>query len=618
MSYSDPFRNQQSSPLSRTLRKIVLQGNMQLNWPEGYAGVDYIASINLIESLAPNFSVALPPADGANEGTAALFINHGALRIVINDSSGTQLTDLQPGESKYILCVDNTTVTGVWRVTGFGATTSTANAAALAGGGLVALGGRLAAAYPVSTTSSNLTVREEDRAKVFVFNAGSATVTLPSYDIVSNFFIGIKNSGSGTVSIVAPAGTVDGFATFSLAPNESIFVYGSGTPSWYTIGFGRSTEFQFTKLVKDVSAGGTIELSSSEVSNKLLQFIGSPTTDVQIILPSVVGIYFVQNTYASTNSLTIKTASGSGVALDSSSRAILYCDGVNVVAAQSVAVGTNLSVIDGSLNAPSISFAADVNTGLYRADVDTLGIASDGVDAARFHRTVSSINGRLGIGTTAPASQLHVNSGANEAIRVQGTGALSSYWNTGGTARFGYRSQGLNTKNGITYNKISESIEGEGEYAVSINGVERFTVTKTGIIVNGTVESGNAVIPYATLEANTFTGVQQLPAERLKFVSFGSLPAGTKNIDLALAGTFSCSFTGIVNFTFTNKPPAGYDQTVYLKTINGAAFPPVWPVGTRHPRGVKPVLSSGIDLLAIWYDAELQCHVVGLVWPDYK
>lgn len=619
MNYSDPFGIQQSTPLTRTLRRIELQKNMQLNWPDGYFGPDYVASINEINPAAIGFAVTMPDAELANEGTGLLMINIGQFRVVIKNYEAVEITDLEPGQAKYLYCVDNNTAGGEWRITSFGSTTHSADAAALAGPGTAAIGGRLAAAHPVSISASNIVLTAADRAKVLVANAGSSTLTLPAYTIGNDFFIGVKNGGSGTVTVVAPAGEIDGYPDLKLAPNESTWICCSGTPDWYTLGFGRSTEFQFTKLVKDISAGGTITLTSAEASNKLMQFIGAPDEDVIVIVPSVVGIYYVQDSFSGPNSMTLKTASGSGVALSATDRAILYCDGVNVVAAQSAAVGTNISIVDGSLTTPSVNFAADPNTGIYRADVDTFGISSNGQNAAMFRYDKSSIAGKLGVGTSDPAAWAHIRSGAAEALRIQGTGATQTFWNTAGDKRFGLIAAGEITESNVTRNELVDSVEGApGQRHFLIDNVKRLSVTKDGIVVNGNILNQQGQAFFASLAANTFTGVQQLTAERFKFVSMGNLAAGTRNIDLSLAGTFSGVLTGVVNFTFSNKPPEGYDQTVYLKLMNGATYPPVWPNGTKHPKGVKPVLTSGIDLLAIWYDPELQAHVVGLVWPDYK
>lgn len=617
MNYSDPFGIQQSSPLSRTMRQIQLQKDMQLNWPEGYHGPDYIASINEVNAFAPTFALILPNAILANEGTGMMFVNIGQYRTVLKNFKGVQISELEPGQAKYLYCTDNTSDAGEWRITTFGSTTHTADAVALAGPGTAAISGRLAAAMPVGVTASSVVVTSADRAKLLVANAGSATITLPAYTIGNSFYVGVKNGGSGTVTVIAPSGEIDGYPDLKLAPNESAWVCCSGTPDWYTVGFGRSTEFQFTKLVKDITVGGVITLTSAEASNKLMQFIGAPEQNVTVIVPSVVGIYYVQDSFSGPNTLTIKTASGSGVALSATDRAILYCDGVNVVAAQSAAVGTNISVIDGSLVTPSVNFAADPNTGLYRADVDTFGIASNGQNAAQFRYDKSSVAGKFGVGTTDPVAYLHVRSGTAEALRLQGTGAYQSFWNTEGDKRYGYIGADSVTRDGFTFNEIRDFVDGEGERVFLINGTKRFSINKDGIYINGGIFSANGQT-FASLASNTFTGVQQIAAERFKFVALGSLSAGVHNIDLAAAGSYSCVLTGVPTFTFSNKPPAGYDQTTYLKVLNGATYPPVWPAGTKHPKGVKPVLSTGIDLLAIWYDPEFQQHVVGLVWGDIK
>jgi hypothetical protein len=610
MNYSDPFAIQENTPLSRALRTIELQDNQQLNWPDGYTGPDFIAAINLINTYEDNLMLMMPSAFGANMGTGMLFINIGDKTALIGNIGGFQITSVRAGEAKYLYCADNTYEAGDWRSIVFGQGTSEADAVQLAGNGVTAIGGKLHAAHQVTLTASDVNVTPGDRAKVFAASDGSVTLNLPSYTVVGNsFFFGANNAGSGTLKLKAPNGsTIDGYTSLSLAPNESVFVFCSGTSKWYTIGYGRSTQFQFTKLVKDVSPAGNIVLTSAEASNKLLQFIGNPAADVIVIVPSVVGIYYVQCSYGGSSALTIKTLNGAGVSLGSSDRVILYCDGTDVVSAQSVAVGTNLAIVDGSLNSPAISFSADPNTGLYRADVETLGLASNGVESARFNYLYSAITGKLGVGLVNPAVQLHVKAGQAEALRLQGTGAYMTFYNTVGDTRSGY----------IAGDDLllKDFVDGKGERQFFINGVKRLTVNETGIVVNGSIQSSSE--PYATLSANTFTGIQTVPVQRFKVLSLGNV-SGPVQIDLAVASTFTATITAATTFSFKNAPPAGFDQTVYLKLTNasvGAAFI----AGTQFPNnGTPPAYSTnGRDLLAVWYDVEQQTYVVGTVWKGYK
>ncbi|MFN3819180.1 tail fiber domain-containing protein [Blastomonas sp.] len=62
-----------------------------------------------------------------------------------------------------------------------------------------------------------------------------------------------------------------------------------------------------------------------------------------------------------------------------------------------------LAFADGSAAAPTIGFAGDSDTGLFRPAANTLGIAIGGAEAARF-----AASGGLGIGTETPAGAVHV------------------------------------------------------------------------------------------------------------------------------------------------------------------------------------------------------------------
>jgi len=65
---------------------------------------------------------------------------------------------------------------------------------------------------------------------------------------------------------------------------------------------------------------------------------------VTVNVPAVVAVYYTQSTYSGAFNLTVKTVSGSGVTLSPGDRAILYCDGVNVVSAQTAsAPASNIS-----------------------------------------------------------------------------------------------------------------------------------------------------------------------------------------------------------------------------------------------------------------------------------
>ena len=440
-SYTKVFGNDNVPPSGKTYRLIPLVADTTLNWPFNYDGGDYIADINDVTGSADNWRMNLPPANQASTGQDLLIRNIGLRVFQVNNASSVPVATLLPGEVKYFYLSSNNTSAGVWNVFTFGTGASAADAASLQGSGLTVIGSRLAAAHPVYSLADNVDATVDDRAKIFVYTGGSNTLTLPNASTLGdNWFIGVRNAGSGSITITTTGiDRVDHQSSLVLSPGESLFVFCSGA-TFFTVGYGRSTQFQFTKLVKDVSAGGTFTLTSGEAANKLLQFTGSPASNVVINVPAIVGVYYVHNLYSGSATLTVKTASGSGETLSSNEKAILFCDGTNVIAAQATSGGgggggggggtvTFSGVFsDGTVSAPSISFNTDSNLGFWRQASDVLGLACNGVEVMRWGTASTSLLiGNLGVGTLSPNGKLDVRG-----VGVfSGGGALSGSLPTG-------------------------------------------------------------------------------------------------------------------------------------------------------------------------------------------
>lgn len=399
MNYNDVFARTAIPPSGEAYRYITLTSSVRLNWPQNYDGEDYLANINTLDSRVVGAQLYLANASAASTGADLLFVNVGTNDISIVDAAGGAVAVIKPGEAKYIWLTDNTTLAGKWSVLNYGSGPSALNAPALVGAGMFAAGGHLNVGLPVTVNTSSITIIETHRARVISCIAGSVTVSLPPADSLGNaFFFALRNNGTGTVTVQPQTNErIDGLTALALAPNESCFVFCSGD-AFYTIGYGRSTQFQFTKLVKDVSAGGTFTLTSAEAAAKLLQFTGTPATNVTINVPAVVAIYYIQNTFTGQRTLTISTAGGAGVTLNNTDRVIAYCDGVNVVSAQSTSIGSNVSIVDGSAGAPALNFAADADTGIYRAGTGAVGISGNGQQIALFSSDVVNFKGEV----TAP------------------------------------------------------------------------------------------------------------------------------------------------------------------------------------------------------------------------
>ena len=87
---------------------------------------------------------------------------------------------------------------------------------------------------------------------------------------------------------------------------------------------------------KDVSASGTVTLSASEASYKIITLTGTITSDTSVVLPTKSGAYWIiRNNTGGSYTITVKTSGGAGVAITIGETAVVYCDGTDIVASHS-------------------------------------------------------------------------------------------------------------------------------------------------------------------------------------------------------------------------------------------------------------------------------------------
>jgi hypothetical protein len=372
MSFISPFTGNVIQPTDVSYRAITLSANTQLQWPiNGSATDDYFARIMNVTATAGSLNLEMPPANQASVGNDALIRNVGATTFTVADYDGNTIVSVAAGEAKYIYITTNSTEAGTWGVIAFGVGSSTADAASLAGYGLKAINTTLNQSSPVQTFSSSYTAVDSDRAATYVWTAGSGTLTLTGASTLGNdWFIIVRNNGTGTLTVSPAAGLINGAASIALQPADSAFIVCSGA-AFFTVGLGRSTQFNFTQLTKAV-ASGTYTLTASEASNVVQKYTGTLSGNVTVELPQTIQVYYITNQTDGTGAgyqitFTTTAAGGATATVPAGQQVILLCDSVNLLNASTIAAGAvNISVVDGTVGAPSINFATETSTGIYR------------------------------------------------------------------------------------------------------------------------------------------------------------------------------------------------------------------------------------------------------------
>lgn len=380
MSYNSPFTGNVVQPTDVSYREITLSANLQLEWPiNGTTTGDVAARIMEVSATTSGLRIDMPPANQASVGQDALFRNLGANTFTVADYDGNTIVSIAAGQARYIYITDNPDEAGTWGVISFGAGSSAVDAATLAGYGLKAISATLNQSHTITTFSSDYTAVAADRARVYVWDAGAGTLTLPTAASLGNdWFIMIRNGGTGSLA-VTPTGTlINGVASIDLQPADSCFVCCSGT-AYFTVGLGKVSQFNFTQLTKTVTTG-TVTLTSAEAANVVQKYIGTLSGAVTVEIPQTVQVYYITNQTVDPGpydiTFTTGVPGGATAVVPAGNQVILLCDSVNIYNASTVAAGASVfSLSNGTVSNPSLNFAGETNTGMYRPGSGEIGFS---------------------------------------------------------------------------------------------------------------------------------------------------------------------------------------------------------------------------------------------------
>ena len=443
MSFNSPFTGTVIQPTDVSYRSITLSADSTLSWPINGSDTDNAAArVMDVSSLSSGLVLAGVTVTGTAgqcscTTTPSLFV--GQAIVVTGVLTGTA-TGIVSGNTYYIILTNGTTTFTLSATSGGTAVATTAGTttgltftldsftldmppANQASVGIDALFGRLRpltcqrnpklslsldwwqrkmrglkaisntlnAANEVNTFGSNYTALDTDRASTYVWTGGSGTLALTAVATLGNdWYMMVRNGGTGTLTIAPVSGLINAASTIALQPADSCVICCSGS-AFFTVGLGRSTEFNFTQLTKAVAASNTYTLTSSEAANTVQKYTGTGSGNVTVVLPQTVQVYYITN-QTSGLQITFTTSGGGGTAIvPASQQVILLCDSINLLNASTIAAGAvNISLVDGTVGAPALNFQTETSTGIYRPTSGEFGIAILGVKL--FGLTATGLN----------------------------------------------------------------------------------------------------------------------------------------------------------------------------------------------------------------------------------
>ncbi len=451
-SFTNTFGGTVVYPADVSYRAVALTANVTLTWPTELAtNTNVVSSIMDVTPSGAGFTIRMPDATQASVGQTALFFNVGASSFTVADNSGNTIQTIASGQAWQIYLTDNTTVNGTWRPIQYGAGTSSASASALAGAGLKAITTTLNQAAPTTLLSANYTLTSVDRARVIVWNGGAGTFTLPSAATAGNdWFFDARNSGTGGLTI-QPAGgeLINGQANLVFNPGDSARIITDGI-NFYTIGYGQSATFSFDYVsISLTGQPSPYTLSGTNLNRIAYQFSGILTANMEIIVPNTIQQYWIRNTTTGSYTLTVKTSGGTGVIIVQNGASILYCDGTNVVQAETANLSVPVAIAQGGTGATTAGTAlvnlggTSLGIGIFTATNGATARASIGAAASGANSDITSLSGLTtplsvpqggtGLTTTPSDGRLLIGNGTNYTLANLTAGAGINITNGAGS-----------------------------------------------------------------------------------------------------------------------------------------------------------------------------------------
>lgn len=556
--YTSVFGGGTQYPSDVSYIAIALTANITLEWPlEASTGDDIAARVLDVTPDAAARVITMPPADETAPGQLILLINRGPDSYFVRDNAGGAIITVADGESWTILLTATSNAAGTWYSYQNGSVTSQAQAASLAGFGLTATGSTLSQEQDVTTFTMDYTAGVADRAKAYVWTGGLGTLTLTAAGTLGNgWFMSARNEGAGNLTVDCSGGDlVNGEGSLTLRPGDSCTINCDGT-SFFTVGLGQDPVFAFDFTSIDLTgAGATYTLSGAELNRIAYRFFGVLANNVKVVVPATTQQYWVANdTTGGSFTVSIATAAqASPVTVNRDARGIYYCQGSEVIHAETASIAVPIAISDGGTGATTAS-GARINIGGTATGIAVFTAASQAAARTAIAGAASGANSDI-LSLTGLTTPLGVAFGGTGLATTPTNGKLPIGNGTDYTLATLTQGSGVTITNGA--GSITISADGSGGTVTSISGSGGTTgLTLTGGPITGT---GTLTLGGTLIVANGGTGVVTLTGV-LKGNGTSAFTAATAGTDYVAPGTAT---------TFTAKQTfAGATTTLAMKLVN--------------------------------------------------
>lgn len=363
MTFTQVFGGGTLDPAQPSYKAYTASTSITSVWPiESAASNNVVAAINDITFSATGLTFTLPPANEVSVGYNALFNNVGSNQFTVLDNAGNIIVTATAGAAWSAYVTHNSTASGSYRTYQMGAGTSSAAAGTLAGLGIKAITTTLNQEYPCgfSYSSTPQTLLTSHRAALVIWKGGAGVFNFSALaTLTSGWFVNITNQGTGEIVLTPPSGLIDGVATKTLNPGDTVILITDAT-NMYTIGYGQDAVFSFSYLVVSVAGlSGTYTLSGVELNKTAVKFTGALAGALDIIVPSTVQQYWVDNSTTGGFTFGVRTVTQAtpGVSITQGARDIVYCNGTDVIDADTQGVTTPLPITSGGTGATTATGA---------------------------------------------------------------------------------------------------------------------------------------------------------------------------------------------------------------------------------------------------------------------